>query len=234
VKLLLDRGADVNAQGGRYGNALQAAASEGRQETVKLLLDYGADVTIQPRNTNRSSVLHVCVASGSTATLNILLHAGATIHLDTQDESGQTPLHVAVEKRGILAAKYLLEKGASTDIPDLGDATPFQLALRYGYSELALLLFPATKHKISVSATQWRRCLAEGRSHHIEMVGSEPPEVLVRNDALEMKLNELSYPLSSYNDKLPVRETDFMSRKDYAKRILYVFTISSDLLFFSP
>jgi len=28
VNLLLEKGADVNAQGGHYGNALQAAASE--------------------------------------------------------------------------------------------------------------------------------------------------------------------------------------------------------------
>ncbi|KAK4220982.1 ankyrin repeat-containing domain protein, partial [Podospora fimiseda] len=44
VKLLLDKGADVNAQGGFYGNALQAASSEGHQQIVKLLLDKGADV----------------------------------------------------------------------------------------------------------------------------------------------------------------------------------------------
>ena len=29
VQLLLERGADVNVQGGKYGNALQAAAREG-------------------------------------------------------------------------------------------------------------------------------------------------------------------------------------------------------------
>jgi ankyrin repeat protein len=47
VKLLLDRGADVNIQGGPFGNALQAAAYYGSQEIVKLLLDRGADVNIQ-------------------------------------------------------------------------------------------------------------------------------------------------------------------------------------------
>jgi ankyrin repeat protein len=38
TKLLLDRGADVNAQGGHNGNALQAASSGGHGEMVKLLL----------------------------------------------------------------------------------------------------------------------------------------------------------------------------------------------------
>jgi hypothetical protein len=47
VQKLLDRGADVNAQGGRYGNALQAASSDGHEKVVQLLLDGGADVNAQ-------------------------------------------------------------------------------------------------------------------------------------------------------------------------------------------
>jgi ankyrin repeat protein len=37
----------VNAQGGEYGNALQAAAYMGSQEIARLLLDRGADVSAQ-------------------------------------------------------------------------------------------------------------------------------------------------------------------------------------------
>ncbi|KAM0172531.1 hypothetical protein ACHAPF_007410 [Botrytis cinerea] len=230
VKLLLDRGADVNAQGGYYGNALQAAAWKGKQEVIMLLLDRGADITIQPRSTNRLSMLHVCVASGSTMALKLLINAGGTIHLDTQDESGQTPLHVAVERRDILAAKYLLERGGSTDIPDLSDTTPFQLAIQSGLSQMALLMFSKTKYNpSSLSATDWRRCLAPGLACHIEMTSCEPPEVLVWNDASKLKteLDDLSYPLSSYSEKLPARETDFMSRKNYARRI---FILADDSL----
>ncbi|KAH7060972.1 ankyrin repeat domain-containing protein [Paraphoma chrysanthemicola] len=42
--LLLDKGADVNAQGGFYGNALYAASFNGHKEIATLLLDKGADV----------------------------------------------------------------------------------------------------------------------------------------------------------------------------------------------
>lgn len=42
VKLLLDNGAEVNAQGGDYGNALQAASRGGHREIVKLLQRRGA------------------------------------------------------------------------------------------------------------------------------------------------------------------------------------------------
>jgi hypothetical protein len=49
VQLLLEKGADVNAQGGRYGNALQVASYRGHEAIVKLVLEKGADVNAQGR-----------------------------------------------------------------------------------------------------------------------------------------------------------------------------------------
>ena len=43
VRLLLEKGPDVNAQSGRYGNALQAASSGGHDQIVQRLLEKGAD-----------------------------------------------------------------------------------------------------------------------------------------------------------------------------------------------
>jgi ankyrin repeat protein len=40
----LDKGADVNAQGGYYGNALYTTSLRGDQEIVNLLLDKEADI----------------------------------------------------------------------------------------------------------------------------------------------------------------------------------------------
>ena len=37
----------MNAQGGEYGNALQAASDSGHKEIVQLLLDTGADKIAQ-------------------------------------------------------------------------------------------------------------------------------------------------------------------------------------------
>jgi ankyrin repeat protein len=47
VRLLLEKGADVNAQGGHYGNALQAASVKSNEAVVRLLLEKGADVNAQ-------------------------------------------------------------------------------------------------------------------------------------------------------------------------------------------
>jgi hypothetical protein len=47
VKLLLGKGAGINAQGGLCGNALQAAVYTGKEYMVKLLLDKGANINAQ-------------------------------------------------------------------------------------------------------------------------------------------------------------------------------------------
>jgi ankyrin repeat protein len=44
MKLLIDNGADVNAQSGDYGDALQVALQESQEQIVELLLDKSAYV----------------------------------------------------------------------------------------------------------------------------------------------------------------------------------------------
>ena len=42
--MLLDKGADINAQGGHYGNALQAVSYGGHEKEVQMLLNYNTVV----------------------------------------------------------------------------------------------------------------------------------------------------------------------------------------------
>ena len=53
--MLIESGADVNLQGGRYGSALQAALFRGDSVIVQLLLDNGADADNLPVTPSDSS-----------------------------------------------------------------------------------------------------------------------------------------------------------------------------------
>jgi ankyrin repeat protein len=47
VKMLLNKGDNVNSQGREYDNAVQAALAEGKEAVVKMLLNKGADINAQ-------------------------------------------------------------------------------------------------------------------------------------------------------------------------------------------
>lgn len=47
--MLLNKDTAVNAQGGHYGNALQAESYQCRKKVVELLLNKGTDVSAQDR-----------------------------------------------------------------------------------------------------------------------------------------------------------------------------------------
>ena len=101
VKLLLDRGADVNTKT-NYGNtALIKAAFYGLTEAATLLLDRGAD--IHATDNDGSSALMAATQNGHNKCLYELLEYGAKLPTDTskiistmKKEYWWTPMHTAV------------------------------------------------------------------------------------------------------------------------------------------
>lgn len=77
VALLLDicPDIDVNAQGGEYGSALQAAAWSGQTESIKLLIEKGAHVNVQ--GGKYGSALNAAIIMGYWNIVKILLDNGA-------------------------------------------------------------------------------------------------------------------------------------------------------------
>ncbi|TIA27570.1 hypothetical protein D6C78_11057 [Aureobasidium pullulans] len=90
--MLLDKGADVNAQGGEYGNALYAASAgghdkivqllldkeEGYDKIVQLLLDKGADVNAQ--SGHYGNALYAASVVGYDKIVQLLLDKGADVN----------------------------------------------------------------------------------------------------------------------------------------------------------
>jgi hypothetical protein len=79
VKLLVDRGADINAQGGIYGTALQAAAYGywNGESIVQLLLDRGADVNA--KGGVYGNALQAAVADDKLYSVELLLSQGGEV-----------------------------------------------------------------------------------------------------------------------------------------------------------
>jgi hypothetical protein len=75
---LLRSGADVNAQGGVYGSALQVASAGGRTEIAQLLLDNNVDVNAQGRH--YGSALQAGSAGGHTEIVQLLVDKKADVN----------------------------------------------------------------------------------------------------------------------------------------------------------
>ncbi|KAJ6100146.1 hypothetical protein N7467_001681 [Penicillium canescens] len=76
--ILLECGADVNAQGGLYGNALQAACFEGHYNAVQLLVEHGADVN--SRGGLYGNALQAACFEGHYNAVQLLVEHGADVN----------------------------------------------------------------------------------------------------------------------------------------------------------
>ena len=87
VKLLIDNGADVDAQP-KYGDtALVDAIYEGHTEIVKLLVDKGADVNVKNKF-GYTALLETCGQPGvKSETVRQLIDIGADVN--AKDENGR-------------------------------------------------------------------------------------------------------------------------------------------------
>lgn len=98
VGLLVHEGADVNAQGGEYGNALQAACYHGRKRIAELLIQKGAE--INARSGRIGSVLRAACSKGNECIVRLLLDSGAFINDDGTHEECVYDVAPSVFKSG--------------------------------------------------------------------------------------------------------------------------------------
>ena len=78
VQLMLSRGAKVNALGGSYGNALQAACLRGNQKIAQALLEHGADANAQ--GGEYGNALEAASYEGHARVVEMLLDQGADVN----------------------------------------------------------------------------------------------------------------------------------------------------------
>ncbi|KAL8881935.1 MAG: hypothetical protein Q9198_000968 [Flavoplaca austrocitrina] len=156
VQLLLDSGANVDAQGGPLGTGLHAACFDNHGSVVRLLLHSGASI-----NTPKGrylSALQAAAASQdpSEQVIDVLLDAGADVNF--QGGKYNTGLQAAAcggdslprrKEQHLRIAQRLLSKGANVNLIGGRYGTALRAAARCTWFELVEILF---KHGAQVTA----------------------------------------------------------------------------------
>jgi hypothetical protein len=115
VRLLLDKGADLESKDKEGQTPLSWAARNGNGAVVKLLLDKGADLELKDRY--GQTPLSWAARNRYKSVVKLLLDKGADI--ESKDRYGRTPLSWAADSRRAAVVKLLLDKGANLESKDV-------------------------------------------------------------------------------------------------------------------
>lgn len=188
VKLLLQRGCQINACQGRWGTAVNQAAQSGQKRTVELLLDHGADIELGYRG---ETPLMSAAMLGYLETAQLLFERKANIEAVPVVADEGTPLSRAAAEGHTDVAQFLLDCGASIERPNIAGCTPLLFAAGSRYINGVQLLLEGGAN---IQATDYY-----GRSplHRAAEEGCEANmQLLIENGAsLEATDSQNSTPL---------------------------------------
>ena len=145
AKMLVDKGADINAKSNGGWTPLHEAAKgieEKRESTVRYLIQSGADVNA--KSEWGQTPLHEAARFGYTDAVKVLIEKGADVN--AIDNFGATPCHGAVKEFHEDTIVVLMQHGAKTDIKDDNGITVESNARRHGCDNLNDLLPQPDKH----------------------------------------------------------------------------------------
>ena len=132
----LNEGADVNAQCGFYGDALQVASSGGHDQVVQMLLDRGADINAQCGF--YGDALQVASSGGHDQVVQMLLDRGADIN--AQGGYYGNALQAASYEGHDQVVQMLLDKGADVNAQGGYYGNALQAASYEGHDQVVQML----------------------------------------------------------------------------------------------
>jgi N-acyl-D-amino-acid deacylase len=113
MKMLIDRGADVNARNTYGSTALMWSVTDLKK--LRLLLDHGADVNVAARS-GRTALIIASFANPSAEVVRMLLAKGANVAV--MDQRKVTPLNAATFGNDTATVRLLLDASADVNTAD--------------------------------------------------------------------------------------------------------------------
>jgi ankyrin repeat protein len=212
AKIVLSRGADVNARNPSDGKMpLHFAAGGGHEEVVRLLVENRADVgaadgaivrvPLWPGRTSRSegdgwgrefgnTALHYAAERGAAGIVSALLDAGADVN--AFDKGGQSALHEAARRGHVAVVKVLLDNGADIEGQGHEGEKPVQSAID-GRNEAVVWLL--IDHGAAVNAIDRRSdtvlhyAAGEGMESVVKLLIQKGGDVLAVDDNIQTVLH---------------------------------------------
>ncbi|KAJ6264762.1 Ankyrin-2 [Drechslerella dactyloides] len=204
VELLIVNGADVNGQGGYYGNALCAAMESGQDQIVELLLRNDADANRQSDDCETA----LCIASrnGQSRTVSLLLESGAQINM--QHGHYGSALCAAACSGQLKIVQQLLESGAEVNAQSGDYGSALRAAEENGHGEIAeLLCIHGADHTYYASDENDRTTLSEDGWYE---------DLNPDRNAESVYIHELPSPFKSVSAELKM----FTTETDYHRKVL--------------
>ena len=126
----------INARGGRYDNALQAASYSGHDNVVQMLLDGGADVNLQGGLYNNA--LQAASINDHGKTVQVLLDKGADVNVrgGVYGNALQAASYMGYDN----VMQILLDRGADVNVQGGVHGNALQAAAHFGHENAIQLL----------------------------------------------------------------------------------------------
>jgi ankyrin repeat domain-containing protein 50 len=138
LELLLDNGADINAQTKDGDTALHLATVRGKRKIMKALIARGIDTT--KTNNAGHTALHAAVGTpDDEATVPLLVKSKLDVNAQNS-LTGDTPLHLAVQFKRPRILLYLLNKKAKVDTFNKKGMAPLHISAHSNNLEAVTLL----------------------------------------------------------------------------------------------
>ncbi len=132
VKMLVTRGARIDAADSQGATALFLAAMKNHLSVVQYLVTHGADVNHITTDSSDNTILAIAAWNGNLAVVKFLVSAGARVNLPNGSRGhGWTPLVMALLQKHLDVAQFLISAGAKINQANADGTTPLMKVAKY-------------------------------------------------------------------------------------------------------